>query len=67
MQRGKISQLGDRESGFIKRDGAKEDLFFHSDALQGITFRELKKGDKVVYTEIKSMKGPYATKVLKDK
>lgn len=67
MHRGKIQQLGDRQSGLIREAGVKEDLFFHSDALEGTTFGELKKGDKVTFQITPSKKGSYATHVSKDK
>ncbi len=44
MHTGKITDLNDRNGGLIKEAGIKEDLFFHADALEGITFGELKKG-----------------------
>lgn len=62
---GKITQLNDRNGGMIKEVGIKEDLFFHADALEGITFAELKTGDKVVYQIVQSKKGPYALNVKK--
>jgi cold shock CspA family protein len=67
MHRGKIYTLGDRESGFIREIGVKEDIFFHSDALEGTTFGELKKGDKVLFQVEPSKKGPYAIHVTRDK
>lgn len=63
LQHGKIVDLGDRASGHIKLVGNKETLFFHSDALSGMTFDELKTGDKVSFDIIESKKGPYATNV----
>ena len=63
MQNGKIVELGERSSGQIKLVGNKETLFFHSDALSGVSFEELKTGDKVSFEVIESKKGPYATNV----
>jgi CspA family cold shock protein len=62
---GKIMELNERNGGLIKEAGVKEDLFFHADALEGITFGELKKGDKVSYHITQSNKGPYAVNVRK--
>jgi CspA family cold shock protein len=62
---GKIMELNERNGGLIKEVGIKEDLFFHADALEGITFAELKKGDKVTYQITQSKKGPYALNVRK--
>ena len=38
-------------------------LYFHSSALQGVSFEELKLGQKVSYTEGQSPKGPCAENV----
>ena len=63
LQHGKIVELGERNSGLIKLVGVKETLFFHSDALEGVTFGELKPGDKVAFDITESKKGPYALNV----
>jgi cold shock CspA family protein len=63
LQHGKIVELGERASGLIKMTGIKESLFFHSDSLEGVTFAELKSGDKVTFAITESKKGPYATNV----
>ena len=60
---GKVIELGERNSGLIKLVGIKETLFFHSDALVGVTFGELKSGDKVSFDVCESKKGPYAINV----
>lgn len=62
-QKGTINELTERSSGFIKRTGVKEHLFFHADALKGVDFKELHTGDKVTFTVTESRKGPYATEV----
>ncbi len=62
MTTGTIAALGDRDSGTIKR-GAKEELFFHADALVNVKFKDLKKGDAVAFDFTESKKGPYATRV----
>lgn len=64
-QHGKIVELGERASGQIKLVGLKDTLFFHADALAGITFDELKLGDKVAFDVTESKKGPYALNVRK--
>lgn len=61
--KGTIVEIGERSSGLIKRTGQKELLFFHADALVGVGFTELKKGDKVVFSIVQSKKGPYAANV----
>jgi cold shock CspA family protein len=64
MEQGIITELGERNSGMIKRNRtAKEELFFHADSLMGVTFGELKVGDKVSFSITQSKKGPYAERV----
>ncbi len=63
MQEGIIARLTDKGFGFIKRDGQEKDLFFHSNELVGVTFEELREGDKVSFEVADSPKGPNAVKV----
>ncbi len=53
----------DRGYGFIKQEGEEKDLFFHSNDLQGMTFEELKEGDKVTFEVEQGRKGPAAVNV----
>jgi CspA family cold shock protein len=62
MAEGTIKKLIDKGFGFIKTAGPK-DIYFHSSALQGASFEELKVGQKVSYTEGQSPKGPCAENV----
>ena len=62
MAEGTIKKLIDRGFGFIKTENDK-DLFFHSSSLQGVTFDELREGQKVSYTEGRGQKGPCAENV----
>lgn len=62
---GTIKTLTDRGFGFIAREGEEKDLFFHSKELQGVTFEELKVGDKVSFEVISAEKGPAATGVTR--
>ena len=62
MAEGTIKKLTDRGFGFIKTAGTK-DLFFHSSAVEGVTFEELREGQKVSYTEGQGPKGPCAENV----
>jgi CspA family cold shock protein len=55
--------VSDKGFGFIARDGEAKDLFFHSTALQGVTFDELKVGDEVTFEVTQGDKGPAATNV----
>ncbi|HEV7121657.1 MAG TPA: cold shock domain-containing protein [Candidatus Paceibacterota bacterium] len=65
MHSGKIIKFSDRGSGFIKEDGSKEELFFDSSDLVGVSFKDLRIGDTLAFLVTKSLKGPYATRVSK--
>jgi CspA family cold shock protein len=60
---GTIKTLTQKGFGFIAREGEVKDLFFHSKELQGVTFDELKVGDKVTFEVVQGEKGPAATNV----
>ena len=62
MAEGTIKKVLDKGFGFIKTSGDK-DLFFHSSSVQGISFNELREGQKVSYTEGMGQKGPCAENV----
>ena len=62
MAEGSIKRLTDKGFGFISTGGEK-DLFFHSSSLQGVSFEELREGQKVSYTEGRGQKGPCAENV----
>ena len=62
MAEGTIKRLTTKGFGFISTGGDK-DLFFHSSSLEGVTFEELREGQKVSYTEGQSPKGPRAENV----
>lgn len=62
MAEGTIKTLTTKGFGFISTGGAK-DLFFHSKALQGVTFDQLREGQKVSFTEGQGPKGPCAENV----
>ena len=63
MQEGTIARLTDRGFGFIKREGAEKDLFFHSNELKNVEFKDLREGDRVTFEVTESPKGPNATNV----
>ena len=63
MQEGTIARLTDKGFGFISREGQEKDLFFHSNELVGVTFDELREGDKVTFEVGEGPKGPNAVKV----
>ena len=62
MAEGTIKRLTDKGYGFINTGGGK-DLFFHSSSLQGVSFDELREGQKVSFTEGQGEKGPCAENV----
>ncbi len=64
---GTIKKLvADRKFGFISREGEEKDLFFHADALNGVSFEELKEGDAVTFEiDMSGPKGPAAKNVTR--
>jgi CspA family cold shock protein len=60
---GTIKTLTDKGFGFITVEGEEKDLFFHGNELKGVSFAELKVGDKVSFEKADSPKGPNATNV----
>lgn len=62
MAEGTIKRLTDKGFGFIDV-GKSKDLFFHSSALQGVRFDDLREGQKVTFTEGRGPKGPCAENV----
>ena len=62
MAEGTIKRLTDKGFGFINTGGEK-DLFFHSSALDGVSFEDLKEGQRVSFTEGVGDKGPRAENV----
>ncbi|MBP6869058.1 MAG: cold shock domain-containing protein [Candidatus Pacebacteria bacterium] len=63
MQTGTIAGLTDKGFGFIKREGADKDLFFHSNELVNVAFDDLQVGDKMSFEVAEGPKGPNATNV----
>jgi CspA family cold shock protein len=61
---GIIKKLTDKNFGFISQEGG-EDLFFHANSLNGVSFSELREGDAVTFEITQSPKGPAATQVKK--
>ncbi|MCE9585283.1 cold shock domain-containing protein [Candidatus Nomurabacteria bacterium] len=60
---GTIKRLTDKGFGFITADGLAKDLFFHSNALVGVSFDELKEGDTLSFETEESQKGLNAVNV----
>ncbi|MBU1446465.1 cold shock domain-containing protein [Patescibacteria group bacterium] len=63
MQEGIIARLTDKGFGFISREGQEKDLFFHSNELVGVEYKDLKEGDRVTFEVADGPKGPNAIKV----
>lgn len=49
MAQGTVARVTDRGFGFIKQGQGSEDLFFHSSALQNVSFDDIRQGDRVEY------------------
>lgn len=47
--KGVIKKKTDRGFGFIAVEGQEKDLFFHSTALNGVTFDQLQEGSEVTF------------------
>ena len=62
MAEGTIKRLTDKGFGFIATSSGK-DIFFHSSALEGVTYAELREGQRVEFTEGQGPKGPRAESV----
>lgn len=66
MQKGTIKKLvSDKGFGFITAEGMAKDLFFHSNALVGVSFDELREGDTLSFETEESPKGLNAVNVQK--
>ncbi|MFN8855342.1 MAG: cold-shock protein [Planctomycetaceae bacterium] len=62
MAEGQIKRLTDKGFGFIET-GSDTDMFFHSSNVEGVTFDQLREGQKVSYTAGRGPKGPRAENV----
>ena len=62
MAEGTIKRVTDKGFGFIATDSGK-DMFFHSSNLEGVTYDELREGQKVEYNVGQGPKGPRAENV----
>jgi len=60
---GVIETLTEKGFGFIKIEGEAKGLFFHSNDLKGVSYEDLKVGDKVSFDKVDSPKGPNAVNV----
>ena len=62
MADGTIKRLTDKGFGFIDT-GSNQDMFFHSSNVEGVSYDELREGQKVTYVEGSGPKGPRAEQV----
>jgi CspA family cold shock protein len=62
MAEGMIKRLTDKGFGFID-NGSGKDLFFHTSAVEGCRFEDLREGQKVTYNVGRGPKGPRAENV----
>lgn len=62
MAEGTIKRLTDKGFGFIDT-GTSQDIFFHSSNVEGVSYDELREGQKVSYIEGSGPKGPRAEQV----
>lgn len=60
---GVIKKLTDKGFGFITVEGQDKDLFFHSNALVGVSYDELREGQAVTFEQEQSPKGMNAVDV----
>jgi CspA family cold shock protein len=60
---GTIKRLTDKGFGFIAPEGGEKDVFFHSSALVGVMYNDLRVEDKVSFDVEDSEKGPRAVNV----
>ena len=62
MAEGTIKRMTDKGFGFIE-DGTGKDMFFHSSAVEGVRYEELREGKQVSYNVGQGPKGPRAENV----
>jgi len=62
MAEGTIKKLTDKGFGFIDT-GKEKDLFFHNSSLEGVSYDDLREGERVSFTEGRGPKGPCAENV----
>ncbi len=62
MAEGTIKRITDKGFGFIE-NGTGTDMFFHSSSLEGVSYEELREGQRVSYEVGQGPKGPRAENV----
>ena len=61
--KGTIKKVTPNGFGFISAEGMGKDIFFHSNALVGVKFDELREGDAVTFETEETPKGLNAVNV----
>jgi cold shock protein len=62
MSEGTIKRLTDKGFGFIQTESGV-DVFFHMSNVEGVSFNELRQGQRVSFVEGSGPKGPRAENV----
>jgi cold shock protein len=63
MTQGTIKTIRDEKGfGFITPDGATQDIFFHSNAVEGVPFEELREGNRVQFMAGTDPRNPSRTR-----
>ena len=62
MPEGTIKRVTEKGFGFIENETGK-DMFFHSSALEGARYEDLREGQRVSYNVGQGPKGPHAENV----
>lgn len=58
MEKGTVKTVTDKGFGFITKEGAEKDIFYHENSLEGdLANRKLKVGDVVSYDVEETQKG----------
>jgi CspA family cold shock protein len=55
--------LSDKGFGFVRSDSEQKEYFFHRTGVVGISFSELREGDRITFDIVPSPKGPRAENV----
>ena len=65
MATGQIKRMArDRGFGFIRPDGASEDIFFHTTAVQGGSFDDLNEGQTVEFDKAADERDPRRSRAI---
>lgn len=62
---GTIKKLTDKRFGFITHQDGGQDLFFHANNLEGVSFDQLGEGDEVTFEIEETPKGNAAVNIQK--